>query len=160
MPSAHLSQPHFRRVCARFATGVTIVTVADSKGAPHGITVNSFTSVSLAPPMILICLDHRARILKHFHHGAHFGVNVLHEQQRDLSVRFARAAEDHFEGVEWRPGHNGTPVMSGVLASLECHVSRIVEGGDHSIVIAEVLQAAAHDGPPLIYFNSGYQALR
>ena len=160
MSLATIEQHHFRRVCSKYATGITIVTVLDSRGAPHGLTVNSFTSVSLSPPLVLFCIDRQTAILKHFRMDTRFAINVLHEEQKDISTCFARSGQDRFQGVPWHPGETGAPVLPGVLATLECGVTQLVEAGDHVVVIAEALHAAWRDGQPLIYFNSSYQTLQ
>src|SRR5712692_9669953 len=160
MSLATIEQHHFRRVCSKYATGITILTVLDSRGDPHGMTVNSFTSVSLTPPLVLVCIDRETAILSHFDRGTRFAINVLLEDQKDLSTAFARSGQDRFEGVEWRRGETGAPVLPQVLATLECGVTQMVEAGDHVVVIGEALHASWRDGRPLIYFNSGYQALR
>ena len=92
-------QEHFRRVCSKFATGITIVTVLDSRGAPHGLTVNSFTSVSLSPPLVLFCLDRQTAILNHFRLETPFAINILQEQQKDISSCFARTASKFQSGI-------------------------------------------------------------
>jgi len=160
MSQAPIEQHHFRRVCSKYATGITIVTVLDSRGAPHGLTVNSFTSVSLSPPLVLFCLDRQTAILTHFRLDTRFAINVLEEEQKDISSCFARSGHDRFEGVAWRPGETGAPVLPEVLATLECGVTQMVEAGDHIIVIGEAIHATWRDGQPLIYFNSSYQSLR
>ncbi len=160
MSLASIEQHHFRRVCSKYATGITIVTVLDSRGAPHGLTVNSFTSVSLSPPLVLFCLDRQTAILSHFRVETRFAINILEEEQKDISSCFARSGYDRFEGVAWRPGETGAPVLPQVLATLECGVTQMVEAGDHIVVIAEALHATWRDGQPLIYFNSSYQSLR
>src|SRR5438874_6201493 len=88
MHAAPVEPHHFRRACSKFATGVTIVTALDPDGAPHGMTVNSFTSVSLSPPPILVCVDHRCKVLSYLRESAHFGVNILKEDQQELSAHF------------------------------------------------------------------------
>jgi flavin reductase (DIM6/NTAB) family NADH-FMN oxidoreductase RutF len=155
-----IEQHHFRRVCSKYATGITILTVLDSLGAPHGMTVNSFTSVSLSPPLILVCIDRQTPILSHFKPGTRFGVNVLHEEQKELSTWFARSGHDRFSGMEWRAGETGVPVLPGMLATLECEVTQMVEAGDHVVVIGAALHATWREGQPLVYFNSSYQSLR
>ncbi|MBI1792322.1 MAG: flavin reductase family protein [Acidobacteria bacterium] len=159
MPSS-LSPQDLRRACAQFATGITVVTVLDPEGTPHGMTANSFTSVSLDPPLVLVCVDYRTRLLGYLQPGVAFGVNVLGEDQQDLSAQFARSGQDRFNGVEWITGETGVPLFPGVLAALECMVARAVEGGDHAVLIAEVMRVSWTEGRPLLYFNSSYQALR
>jgi len=154
-----IEKQHFRRICGKFASGITIATVRDADGAPHGMTANSFTSVSLTPPLVLVCVDHRARILEHFRIGEHFGVNILGGTQRQLSDRFAGSGYDRFEGVPWHPGHTGVPILTDVLATLECARVNVVTAGDHDIVIGEVLHADCQDGDPLVFYGSEYRCL-
>jgi flavin reductase ActVB len=150
----------FRRVCSKFATGITVLTARDAAGRAHGMTANSFTSVSLHPPLILVCVDLRAHILKHLREDGGFAVNVLEESQEALSVKFAQRVEDRFDTVEWAAGgKTGAPLIRGVLATLECLIVRIVEAGDHSIVIGEVQDAVWREGQPLVYFSSEYRRL-
>ena len=160
MALAAVQQQHFRRACSKFATGITILTVLDESGNPHGLTVNSFTSVSLTPPLVLVCIDIRTRLLDLFREGCHFGVSVLNEDQQELSARFARSGEGRFDGVPWDRGESGVPLLPGSIAAMECAVTRIVEAGDHAILLGEVQQASWSEGQPLIYFNSGYQRLK
>jgi len=155
-----IEQQLFRRVCGKYATGITVLTVLDASAGPQGMTANSFTSVSLDPPMILVCIDRKASILSFFAAGTRFAINVLHEDQKELSTCFARKGLDRFDGVEWSPGQNGSPILPDVLATLECSVAQMVEAGDHVVVIGEVFHATWRDGQPLIYFNSSYQVLR
>ena len=154
-----IEKQHFRRICGKFASGITIATVLDPDGACHGMTANSFTSVSMAPPLILVCVDHRARILEHFRIGPHFGINILGASQRTLSDKFAGSGYDRFEGVEWYPGQTGVPLLPGVLATIECARTNVVTAGDHDIVIGEVLHADCQDGDPLVFYASQYRAL-
>src|SRR6266581_3486375 len=94
----------FRRVCGRFTSGITITTVLDEAGRVHGLTANSFTSVSLTPPIVLVCVDNRSKVLEHFRRQSHFGINILADHQKPLSDRFAGSGYDRFEGVEWHHG--------------------------------------------------------
>jgi flavin reductase (DIM6/NTAB) family NADH-FMN oxidoreductase RutF len=153
------SERQFRLACGRYSTGIAVATVIDKQGEPHGITVNSFTSVSLAPPLVLICLDHKARILEHFRAGVHFGINVLNEFQREISDYFASSKRDRFNGIDWRPGGTGVPLLPRGLAFLECKLRHRVPAGDHDIVIGEVISAQVEEGRPLIYYASGYRKL-
>lgn len=149
----------FLRACAQFTTGVAIITVLDAGGTPHGMTVNSFTSVSLDPPLVLVCIDRKTRIIEHFVRSDHFAINILRENQQELSMRFARPGEDRFESVEWYPGESGMPLIAGAIAMLECAVDRRVEAGDHTILIGEVISAVRHEGRPLLYFSSSYRRI-
>jgi len=150
----------FRRACGRFATGVAIASVADLAGTPHGLTVSSFTSVSLDPPLVLICLGHEVTSIEVFRAAGHFGLSVLKEGQLEISERFARKGYDRFDGLEWERGQAGTPLLAGVLATMECRVERRVTAGDHDIFIGEMIGARVAEGEPLIYHASGYRGLR
>jgi flavin reductase (DIM6/NTAB) family NADH-FMN oxidoreductase RutF len=157
---APVTSEDFRRACGRFATGVSIASVLDAKGAPHGLTVNSFAAVSLEPPLVLICLGHAVTIIEHFRAARHFGINVLAEGQRDLSDRFARKGQDRFDGLEWQPGETGVPLLAGVLAAVECAVHQRFTSGDHDVFVGEMLSARVAKGDPLIYFASRYRELK
>jgi flavin reductase (DIM6/NTAB) family NADH-FMN oxidoreductase RutF len=150
----------YRRTCAQFATGITVVTTLDNHGHPHGMTVNSFSSVSLEPPLVLVSIDLRNAILGHFISTSWFAINVLAEHQEDLSRRFSSAAENRFVEVEWHAGHSGVPLLDGVLARLECSVTQTFEAGDHTVLIGEVRSAWHREGKPLVYFDSGYRELK
>jgi flavin reductase (DIM6/NTAB) family NADH-FMN oxidoreductase RutF len=154
-----VSPDEFRRACGRFATGVTIATVLDAQGTPHGLTVSSFTSVSLEPPLILICLGHAVTIIDAFRAANHFGINVLSATQQDLSDRFARKGQDRFNGLRWTSGETGAPLLTGVLAAIECAVEQRVTSGDHDILIGRMVRAEVAEGEPLLYFASRYRAL-
>ncbi len=149
----------FRRACGRFATGVTIASVLDSRGTPHGLTVSSFTSVSLHPPLVLICLGHAVTIIDHFRHSRFFGINVLAETQRELSDRFARKGLDRFNELDWLRGETGVPLLPGVLANIECEIRDRFTSGDHDIFVGEMVNAVVFEGEPLIYFGSRYRLL-
>jgi len=149
----------FRRACGRFATGVTIATVLDVQGLPHGLTVNSFASVSLDPPLISICLGHLVTAINAFRESKYFGINVLAEDQQAFSERFARPGDDRFDGLEWYRGSHGVPLLPGVLAAIECAQHHRVTAGDHDIFIGKMLTAKVADGEPLIYFASRYRRL-
>lgn len=157
--SRKLDPAAFRQACALFASGVAIATVRAQDGTPHGLTISSFTSVSIAPPMVLICIDLGCPFLSHFRLSTHFGVNVLSESQRELSVIFAEKPEGRFEGVPWVRGESGAPILSDSLAVLECRAASIFEIGDHAIFIGEVERAECRSGRPLLYFNRGYRSL-
>ena len=149
----------FRRACSKYATGITVTTVVAPDGSPHGLTVNSFTSVSLNPPLVLVCVDYRATVLEYFRSAQYYAVNILSEDQRDLSARFAQKGRDRFESLDWTPGKNGAPRLTGVVAFFECRVVQTVEAGDHAIFIGEVVDAGCTETRPLLYFNRDYQRL-
>lgn len=154
-----MESDEFRRACGRFATGVSVASVVDRKGVPHGLTVSSFTSVSLDPPLILICLGHAVTSIDVFRAAPHFAINVLHENQQELAERFATKGYDRFDGVDWLRGETGVPLLPGALAQMECAVRQRVAAGDHDIVIAEMVAAQVHEGEPLLYFASQYRRL-
>ncbi len=154
-----VASAEFRRACGRFATGVTIASVLDAQGTPHGLTVSSFTSVSLDPPLILICLGHRVSAIDAFRASAHFGINVLAEDQRDLVERFTGKGQDRFDGLKWRRGKTGVPILAGVLAAMECAVRQRFTAGDHDIFVGEMVRARVAGGAPLIHFASHYRRL-
>jgi flavin reductase (DIM6/NTAB) family NADH-FMN oxidoreductase RutF len=149
----------FRRVCSRFATGVTVVTTIGPDGSPHGLTVNSFTSVSLTPPLVLVSLDTRNHLIERFPAGASLAINVLAEHQEELSRRFAATIDERFAGVGWERGELGEPVLHGAIASFECLVDKAVEAGDHIILIAAVKNVRLAEGEPLVFFDSSYRRL-
>jgi flavin reductase len=157
-----LTQAEFRKALGRFATGVTVITV-DREGEVHGMTANAFTSVSLDPMLVLVCVDQRARTHAHLHAKKRFGINVLCEDQRAISEYYARATETHQHAEEAgarfdRTGH-GTPVLRGALAYLECRLQSAHDAGDHTIFIAEVEDATVREGNPLLFFRGKYQGI-
>ena len=157
--NVHANSAAFRRACSRFTTGVAIATVRSDEGTPHGLTVNSFASVSMEPPLILICIDLRCNFLQYFRRSSHFAVNVLSEAQRHLSDAFAVKPKDRFDGVEWYEGETGSPLLHGAIAALECEVQRFISAGDHEILLGEVVSARVEDGQPLLYFRSDYREI-
>ena len=149
----------FRKCCARFATGIAVATVTGEDETPLGLTVNSFTSVSCCPPLVLICIDYRCNILPAFRASSYYGINFLAQDQRSLSVRFSQREADRFDGIDWKRGVTGVPLIEGCLGQLECCVSQTVEAGDHAILIAEVITADWREGDPLVYYGSSYRQL-
>ena len=149
----------FRRACAKYATGITIAAAIDGQGAPHGLTVNSFTSVSMTPPLVLVCIDYSSNTLPVFRQAAGYGISVLGEEQEPLSARFATRGQDRFDGVAWKAGETGVPLLDGALAHLECVTRNVVEAGDHAVFIAEVVRIQTREGKPLLFFDSAYRRL-
>jgi flavin reductase (DIM6/NTAB) family NADH-FMN oxidoreductase RutF len=158
-PGHPLSTEAFRRACGRFATGVAIVTTMDGDGNPHGLTINSFSSVSLDPPLVLFCLDRASQTRTAFETSISFVVNILYKSQRDLSHRFATRQDERFTGLRYREGTLGAPVLTDCLANLECRRHAIIDGGDHIILIGEVVQVSTREGEPLLYFAGRYRQL-
>lgn len=146
----------FRQLCGRFATGIVVVTTAGEDGRPVGMTANSFTSVSLDPPLVSVNVDHRAEMHRHLARASAFAVNVLESRQETLSRRFAGEHADRFEGVGYRLGETGLPLLDGVLATLECDIHARFEVGDHTIVVGRVVGGRTGDGQPLLYYRGGY----
>ena len=149
----------YRRTCAHFATGITVITVVDENGHPHGMTVNSFSSVSMDPPLVLVSIDLRNAILGHFLSSSHFAINILAEHQEHLSRRFSSVSENRFHGIDWHAGEFGVPLLDGVLAQFECSVAQTFEVGDHTVLIGEVRTAGYSEGRPLIFYSSSYRNL-
>ncbi len=139
----------FRAVMAGVATPVSVVTTL-TDGHPHGTTVSAFASLSMSPPMVLVSLDRGSELLARLDHGSVFGVNVLASDQAALALAFARKGSDKFTGVDW-VADAGAPRLTGSPGWLACTVSRLVEGGDHVIVLGEVHRAATTEAAPLTY---------
>ena len=154
-----LSSDEFRRACSRFATGVTIASVLDSNGTPHGLTVSSFASVSLVPPLVLICLGHAVTMIEAFRAARYFGVSMLTENQRDIADRFARRGHDRFGNTRWHAGATGVPLLDDCLAEIECAVHHRFTAGDHDILVGEMVAARVSHGEPLIHYASRYREL-
>ncbi|HVQ02432.1 MAG TPA: flavin reductase family protein [Burkholderiaceae bacterium] len=150
-----------RSALGRFATGVTVATCTDANGAPVGLTVNSFGALSLEPPLVQWSLRCESPSLPAFQHAEHFAINVLTEQQVELSRRFASASvgAKRFEIGRWSLGTHGAPVLAGALAVFECRRTRSERHGDHVLVIGEVLHHSAHSGAPLLFHASRYRSL-
>jgi flavin reductase (DIM6/NTAB) family NADH-FMN oxidoreductase RutF len=158
--AASVSSVEFRHACGRFATGVTIATVLDADRQPHGLTVSSFTSVSLDPPLISICLGHAVSLIETFRAASFFGINILAGSQQHLSERFARKGLDRFEGVGWTLGTHNVPLLEGVVAAMECEVERRVPAGDHDIFIGRLVSTQVREGEPLLHFAGAYRKLQ
>jgi len=157
-----LTSDDFRRSMGCFATGVTVITV-DQGGEVHGMTANAFTSVSLDPMLVLVCVDHRARTHAHLHARKRFGVNVLRNDQQAISEYYARSSETHQHaedaGAHFDRTAQGTPVLRGALAYLECRLRKAEKAGDHTIFIAEVEDVVVGEGEPLLYFQGKYRGI-
>ncbi len=159
-----IGSEEFRDALRHFAAGVTIVTMIDPEtGSPHGLTVSAFTSVSPKPPMILVCIDHRASAREILEQdGAVFAVNILAGDQTDLSNRFAWVKdEDRFSEGSWAAAETGAPILTDALAWLDCTVVDRHEAGTHTIYIGEIQASGVPRAEelPLIYWNRGYRSL-
>lgn len=155
-----ISKDEFRAALSRFASGVTVVTTKDSNGHLHGITVSAFCSVSLEPPLILICIEKTAGSHHAFEQAGAFVVNFLREGQQTVSNHFASHLDDKFSAVEYRAGIGGLPVLTDSLAALECRLVHCYEGGDHTIFVGEIERASVSEGNPLIYWHSNYRSVK
>jgi flavin reductase len=156
-----LNPTDFRKAMGCFATGVTIITV-DLDGGIHGMTANAFSSVSLDPPLVLVCVDKRAMTHTHLHAKKRFGINILCENQRVISDYYARPDRTHERaeaeaGARFDRTSHGTPVLHGSLAYLECRLHSAEVAGDHTIFIAEVEDVVVREGDPLLFFRGKYR---
>jgi flavin reductase (DIM6/NTAB) family NADH-FMN oxidoreductase RutF len=164
MSSALVTSELFRRVTGHFATGITIVTVEREPGQVHGMTANSFTSVSLDPPLVSICVDEESRLLSFLKTRRRFGVSILKDSQQALSGYFATGEQgpeaDARLGIRYRWTASGIPVLDDSLAQLTCNVVSEYLAGDHTIFLGEVETAEVADGQPLLYFRGQYRTLQ
>jgi len=148
-----------RRVMGLFATGVTVLTTRDASGRPYGLTANAVTSLSLDPPLLVICIDKRAETHPHFFDSGCFVVNILAEHQEELSTHFAKSGGEKFGSLPYSVNPDGVPVLEGTLAQIECRIIETHEGGDHVIHIGEVQHAEVRGGRPLLFFQGKYRQL-
>ncbi|MGC1677020.1 MAG: flavin reductase family protein [Candidatus Binataceae bacterium] len=154
-----IEKNELRRVMGHFATGVTVITSLRSSGEMHGLTANAFSSVSLVPPLLLICVDKKAESYPCFEESKVFTVNILSAEQEALSRKFAVSGGNKFEGVSYRIGANGVPILDGSIAYLECRLSGSMDAGDHTVYLGEIEQAETHEAKPLLFFRGGYREL-
>ena len=154
-----IDQRELRNAFGCFATGITVVTTKDRSGTPVGITANSFSSLSLDPPLVLFCVDSSINSFEAFESCRNFCVNILRDSQQDLSDNFARSSPDKWDGVEYHQGENGCPILGDPLALLECTKHGMYEGGDHLIVVGRVTRITYDDGLPLVYYKGAYAGL-
>lgn len=153
---AMLTSDAFRQIMGSLPTGITIVTARDLDDRPVGLTVNACTSVSLDPPQLLICLQHDSYSLHTIRTTSTFAVNILGGTQECLARRFADRSFDKFDGIDFRSGDTRAPILADVLAYAECEVSKLVDVGDHTIVVGRVVAGSAHAGESLVYFRRQY----
>ena len=163
MTTTALTAKEFRRALGQFTTGITVMTVEREPGHVFGMTANSFTSVSLDPMLVLVCVDQRAKILAMLGKKKRFGISVLKQGQQAISEYFAQG-EQSLEAEQrlairyhWTPG--GIPVLEGAILHLTCNLVDSHIAGDHTVFIGEVETAAVHDGEPLLFFRGEYRAL-
>ncbi|HET8925786.1 MAG TPA: flavin reductase family protein [Candidatus Acidoferrum sp.] len=163
MTTLSLTTSEFRKAMSQFATGVTVVTVEHDSNKFHGMTANSFTSVSLDPMLVLICVDHRAKSLPMLNKQKHFGVSVLKKGQEAISEYFARgthnAETEERLSIRYRRTPSGIPVLENTLLQLACKTVASHVAGDHTIFVGEIVDAEIHDGEPLLYFRGEYRTI-
>jgi 4-nitrophenol 2-monooxygenase / 4-nitrocatechol 4-monooxygenase, reductase component len=149
----------FRHVLGHFATGVTIISTCDADGRPTGLTASAFSSVSLDPPLILVCVDHKSQSYPALRDRGRFAVNVLGHDQEHVSRRFATTRLDKFDEIPHRISELGLPLVEGALAQLECTTVNAHVAGDHTIFVGRVEAARVLGEHPLLYFRGKYQRL-
>ncbi|PIC63176.1 oxidoreductase [Sporosarcina sp. P13] len=144
----------FRNTLGHFATGVTVITATSDKGEQIGLTANAFSSVSLEPPLVLVCIDKKSSSLQTLKKDIPFAINILQKEQEEDCWRFAKRADDKFAGASYTVSEDGVPLLNGNLATIECNVAEVIEGGDHYIVTGHVKNAAYDDSAePLLFFR-------
>jgi len=158
-----LDPTRFRTVMGSLAAGVTVVTTRDRHGDPRGLTATAVCSVSLTPPLILVCIDRQADCHEAFQEGEAFAVNFLRDDQAQLSCHFARKDARKFEGIAHRSGVTGAPILTDVPAHVECRIQARYPGGDHTIVVGEAVDSGVEPldtaGSPLLHFRGDYARL-
>jgi flavin reductase (DIM6/NTAB) family NADH-FMN oxidoreductase RutF len=160
MPSSNdLDVAEFRKALGAFVTGVTVVTTKSRSGAPRGVTANSFTSVSLNPPLILVCLARSAKSHPVFTETEEFAVSILSKEQRAISSKFASSNPDKFVDVDWHTSVTGSPIIRHSSAWLDCVKHDMVDAGDHTILIGRVRDFGHRPSMPLGYYRGQYIAL-
>lgn len=150
----------FRRCLGKFATGVTVVTCSDADGNPCGITANSFSSVSLDPPLVLWNIAKVSNSLDAFLHAEYFAINVLSAEQEALSSHFARSDHTMFKGVEYTLSEHGAPLLPATIATFHCRTYQVHDCGDHFIVIGEVTGHQSTDADPLLFYGGTYRTVQ
>ena len=153
-----IDEAQFKAAMSHFASGVTVVTT-EHEGKPYGMTVASFASLSLRPPLVVVCIEKSVKSHDAIAAAGKFGVSILGADQADVSNRFASKVEDKFEGMSVTQGELGVPLVDNAICALECRVHDQLPGGDHTIFVGEVTSASMRDAAPLVYFRSGYRAL-
>ncbi|MDM5181793.1 flavin reductase family protein [Massilia sp. DJPM01] len=159
VPSAAVDSRHFRQALSQFATGVTIVTAALADGRLVGVTINSFSSVSLDPPLVLWSLAHTAGSMAAFQAAAGYVINVLADNQAELAQRFARPGEDRFDTVDFTLSPQGVPVLAGTVATFECRPRNRYAEGDHMIFVGAVERCQFHPHRPLGFHRGRFIAI-
>lgn len=160
LDSVAAERARLRGTLSKFATGVTIITAVDSDGLPFGMTANSFTSVSLDPPLVLWNLGRDATCYERMRMASRFVINFLTDDQQDLSKRFAMTALDKFADIAWSEDAYGCPELDGCLGYLNCKQRELIDAGDHLIVLADVIaHRVVNTASPMVFYDGAYRAL-
>lgn len=154
-----VDKSELRRLMGHFATGVTVITTRSRDGEPFGLTANAVASVSLAPPLILVCVDKTAECYPRFEESTVFVVNVLSEDQESISRRFSTRGIAKFDGIGYRTGASGCAILEDAVAHVECRIVQTHDAGDHTIYVGEVEGGDAQELPPLLFYRGGYRKL-
>lgn len=155
-PDHAFDSAKYRQVLGHFPTGVTVVTAMTDDG-PAGMAIGSFSSVSLEPPLVLFCPQKTSTSWNRIKGSGSFCVNILAEDQEDVSRVFASKSDDKFAEIGWKRSGNGAPQITGVLAHIDCEIHEVLDGGDHDIVVGRVSALEVnHEGGPLVFFRGGY----
>lgn len=154
-----IDDAQFKKALSNFASGVTVVTTQVDETA-YGMTVASFASLSLHPPLVLVCIEKSVKTHDAIAQAGAYGVSILSASQTDVSNRFASKADDKFAGMAThRGGELGVPLIDGAICTLECRVTAELPGGDHTIFVGEIVDSTTTDGQPLVYFRGGYREI-
>jgi flavin reductase (DIM6/NTAB) family NADH-FMN oxidoreductase RutF len=154
-----IDDAQFKAALSHFASGVTVVTT-EHEGKRYGMTVASFASLSLHPPLVLVCVEKSVKTHDAIAAAGKFGVSILAQEQTEVSAKFASRSDDKFAGVDVTSGELGVPLIANALTTLECMLRETLPGGDHTIYVGEVVDAQTREGIPLLYFRSGYREMR
>jgi len=159
MGSNQISSDDFKHAMGCFPSGVTIVTTIDSNNQRYGFTASAFSSLSLSPPLILVCLASNADCFKYFNSEKQFAVNIISPRHEELAFKFATKGCEKFSGDEFTPGKKGLPILEDAPASLECETKSIYPGGDHVILVGEVKHVRINDGSPTIWHRGKFHRI-
>jgi flavin reductase len=154
-----VSTDAYRDAARLYASGVTLVGVSRD-GKPHGMTATAFAAVSLEPPLVLVCLELNSRTRAAALASGHFSVNILSAAQKDIAETFSRAGDKDFDAIPHSLDPGGAPLLAEALAAMSCRVVSTARGGDHDVVVGEVLSASTRPGEPLLYYDRTYRTLR
>src|SRR5690625_89119 len=155
----NMDQRQVRTIAGTFATGVTVVTTIGTNGKPVGMTANSFSSLSLNPPLVLVSINKGASLYKDFMETDFFGINILSEYQENVSRHFSRKNIDRFAGIPYEEGITGAPILPDTIGYFDCAVHHFYDGGDHTIIIGEIKHGEVKEGEPLLFYRGKYRKI-